>query len=86
MIAYGTHEAEEFLVKGDHLDWVGLEDKTLEDGTVVLAKNQISRVWNVHKPSKLLKKDKMKCSTLIIFTIKKSTLICYTTRAGLAFS
>ena len=54
MIAYGTHEAEEFLVKGDHLDWVGLEDKTLEDGTVILAKNQIGRVWNVHKPSKVL--------------------------------
>jgi len=56
MIAYGTHEAEEFLVKGDHLDWVGLEDKVLEDGTVVLAKNQIGRVWNVHKPSKALEK------------------------------
>jgi len=54
MIAYGTHEAEEFLVKGDHLDWVGLEDKTLDDGTVILAKNQIGRVWNVHKPSKIL--------------------------------
>ena len=54
MIAYGTHEAEEFLVKGDHLDWVGLEDKTLDDGTVILAKNQIGRVWNVHKPSKVL--------------------------------
>jgi len=56
MIAYGTHEAEEFLVKGEHLDWVGLEDKVLEDGTVVLAKNQIGRVWNVHKPSKALEK------------------------------
>ena len=54
MVAYGTHEAEEFLVKGDHLDWVGLENRTLEDGNVVLAKNQISRVWNVHKPSKTL--------------------------------
>ena len=29
MVAYGTHEAEEFLVKGDHLDWVGLVDKEL---------------------------------------------------------
>ena len=31
MIAYGTHEAEEFLVKGKHLHWVGLQDKQLED-------------------------------------------------------
>ena len=54
MVAYGSHEAEEFLVKGDHLEWVGLEDKTLEDGTIVLAKNQITRVWNVHKPMKTL--------------------------------
>ena len=54
MVAYGSHEAEEFLVKGDHLEWVGLEDKTLEDGTIVLAKNQITRVWNVHKPTKTL--------------------------------
>ena len=54
MIAYGTHEAEEFLVKGNHLEWVGLEDKALEDGTILLAKNQINRVWNVHKPSKAL--------------------------------
>ena len=54
MVAYGTHEAEEFLVKGNHLEWVGLEDKTLEDGTVLLAKNQINRVWNVHKPTKIL--------------------------------
>jgi high-affinity iron transporter len=54
MVAYGSHEAEEFLVKGDHLEWVGLEDKTLEDGTVVLAKNQITRVWNVHMPTKTL--------------------------------
>ena len=39
MIAYGTHELEEFLVKGDHLEWVGLEDKT-----------EIARVWDVHQP------------------------------------
>ena len=39
MIAYGTHEFEEFLVKGDHLSWVGMEDKT-----------EIGRVWDVHKP------------------------------------
>ena len=50
MVAYGTHEAEEFLVKGDHLDWVGLEDETLEDGSTLLAKKQIARVWNVHEP------------------------------------
>jgi len=39
MIAYGTHEIEEFLVKGDHLNWVGLEDKS-----------EIRRVWNVLEP------------------------------------
>ena len=39
MIAYGTHELEEFFVKGDHLSWVGMEDKT-----------EIGRVWDVHKP------------------------------------
>ena len=39
MVTYGTHEAEEFLVKGDHLDWVGLKDKQLEDGTTLKAKD-----------------------------------------------
>jgi high-affinity iron transporter len=43
MIAYGTHEAEEFLVKGDHLEWVGIKDK-----------NEITRVWNVHVPKEEL--------------------------------
>ena len=54
MVAYGTHETESFLVKGDHLEWVGLEDKKLEDGTIIKAKDQISRVWNVHIPKKTL--------------------------------
>ena len=54
MVAYGTHEAEEFMVKGKHLNWVGLEDKRLEDGTTLKARDQISRVWNVHQPKKLL--------------------------------
>ena len=57
MVAYGTHEAEEFLVKGDHLDWVGLEDKQLEDGSTIKAKDQIKRVWNVHIPKKALEKN-----------------------------
>lgn len=57
MVAYGSHEAEEFLVKGDHLDWVGLEDKNLEDGSIVLAKNQIARVWNIHEPKAALLED-----------------------------
>ena len=57
MGAYGTHEAEEFLVKGDHLDWVGLEDKELEDGSTIKAKDQIKRVWNVHIPKKALEKN-----------------------------
>ena len=54
MVAYGTHEAEEFMVKGKHLHWVGLEDKQLENGTTLKAKDQIVRVWNVHKPKKIL--------------------------------
>ena len=54
MVAYGTHEAEEFLVKGKHLDWVGLEDQKFEDGTTLKAKDQITRVWNIHIPKKLL--------------------------------
>ena len=54
MIAYGTHEAEEFLVKGKNLHWVGLQDKQLEDATILQAKDQIIRVWNVHKPKSSL--------------------------------
>ena len=54
MIAYGTHEAEEFLVKGKNLHWVGLQDKQLEDATTLQAKDKIIRVWNVHKPKSSL--------------------------------
>ena len=50
MVAYGTHETEEYLVKSGHLDLVGLEDKNLEDGSTLKAKDQIVRVWNVHTP------------------------------------
>lgn len=39
MVAYGTHEAEEFIVKGDHLEWVGLKEK-----------QDIARVWNILEP------------------------------------
>ena len=46
MVAYGTHEAEEFLVKGDHLEWVGLENKT-----------DIVRVWDILKPQSELNID-----------------------------
>jgi|TARA_B110000438_G_scaffold266283_1_gene280239 high-affinity iron transporter len=60
MVAYGTHEAEEFLVKGEHLNWVGLEDKTLEDGSILLARNQISRVWNVQEPKSALEEGDIK--------------------------
>jgi high-affinity iron transporter len=60
MVAYGTHEAEEFLVKGEHLNWVGLEDKALEDGSILLAKNQISRVWNVQEPKSALEEGDIK--------------------------
>jgi len=57
MVSYGTHEAEEFLVKGDHLDWVGIRDKELQDGSILKAKNQIIRVWNLHSPKKELDKN-----------------------------
>jgi high-affinity Fe2+/Pb2+ permease len=39
MVAYGTHEMEEFLVKGDRLEWVGLESKS-----------EIARVWDIYQP------------------------------------
>mgnify|MGYP000011002331 FL=1 len=57
MVAYGTHEAEEFLVKGDHLDWVSLKDKQLDDSSVLKAKDQIIRVWNVHIPKQVLEES-----------------------------
>ena len=46
MVAYGTHEAEEFIVKGNHLDWIGLEEK-----------QEISRVWDILQPKSELSKN-----------------------------
>ena len=46
MVAYGTHEAEEFVVKGNHLDWIGLEEK-----------QEISRVWDILQPKSELSKN-----------------------------
>jgi high-affinity iron transporter len=43
MVAYGSHEIEEFFVKGDHLDKLGLNDKS-----------EISRVWDIYRPIKEL--------------------------------
>lgn len=40
MIAFGTHEMEEFMVKGNHLEWVGLQDE-----------KQIVRAWDILKPT-----------------------------------
>lgn len=40
MIAFGTHEVEEFVVKGNHLEIVGLQEE-----------KQIARVWNILKPT-----------------------------------
>ena len=40
MVAFGTHEVEEFIVKGDRLEWVGLQDET-----------QITRAWDILKPT-----------------------------------
>ena len=51
------HETEEYLVKGGHLDLVGLEDKYLEDGSTLKAKDQIVRVWNVHVPKTTLNEN-----------------------------
>jgi high-affinity iron transporter len=39
MVAYGTHEMEEFVVKGNHLEVFGLESKT-----------EITRPWNILVP------------------------------------
>jgi high-affinity iron transporter len=39
MMTYGTHEVEEFLVKGDHLDVIGLESKS-----------DISRPYSILEP------------------------------------
>ena len=39
MVAYGTHEIEEFIVKGDHLESVGIEQKS-----------EIPRAWNILEP------------------------------------
>ena len=43
MVAYGVHELEEFLVKGEHLGTIGFENE-----------KDISRVWNVLVPVKEL--------------------------------
>ena len=40
MVAFGTHEVEEFIVKGDRLEWVGLQEE-----------KQIIRPWNILKPT-----------------------------------
>ncbi len=40
MIAYGIHEIEEFFVKGDHLNSIGIQDK-----------NEIGRVWDILQPT-----------------------------------
>jgi high-affinity iron transporter len=39
MVAYGTHEMEEFFVKGNHLETFGINDKT-----------QIPRAWSILEP------------------------------------
>ena len=39
MVAYGTHEMEEFVVKGNHLEIFDIKEK-----------NEIPRVWNILEP------------------------------------
>ena len=46
MVAFGTHEVEEFVVKGNHLEMVGLQEE-----------KQITRVWNILKPTSELPED-----------------------------
>ena len=46
MVAYGTHEMEEFVVKGNHLEVFGLESKT-----------EITRPWNILVPQSELAQD-----------------------------
>ncbi|MDA9642625.1 FTR1 family protein [Nitrosomonadales bacterium] len=40
MVAFGTHEVEEFMVKGNHLELVGLQEE-----------KQITRAWDILKPT-----------------------------------
>jgi high-affinity iron transporter len=46
MVAYGTHEMEEFVVKGNHLETFGMKEK-----------NEIPRVWNILVPKYDAKKS-----------------------------
>ena len=46
MMTYGTHEVEEFLIKGDHLELVGLESKS-----------DISRPYSILKPKQELEES-----------------------------
>ena len=46
MVAYGTHEMEEFLVKGKHLELVNLDSKS-----------EISRPWNILEPTSELPRN-----------------------------
>ena len=41
MVAYGTHEMEEFFVKGNHLEIFGINDKS-----------EIPRAWSILEPQK----------------------------------
>ena len=42
MMTYGVYEVEEFLVKKDHLEWVGLESKKKFHARIVFL-NQLRR-------------------------------------------
>ena len=46
MVAFGTHEVEEFMVKGNHLELVGLQEE-----------KQITRAWDILKPTSKLPVD-----------------------------
>ena len=46
MVAFGTHEVEEFMVKGNHLELVGLQEE-----------KQITRAWDILKPTSELPVD-----------------------------
>jgi high-affinity iron transporter len=51
MVAYGTHEIEEFLVKQDALHVVGIQDTQDANGQITVpAKDKIIRPWDILQP------------------------------------
>ncbi|GIR11502.1 MAG: hypothetical protein CM15mP23_00770 [Cryomorphaceae bacterium] len=68
MVAYGTHEMEEFVVKGGHLEFFGMESK-----------NEITRPWNVLVPKAELESGASELFTTLM-KIKVNMFIFFMTR------